>query len=624
LKSIDVFVADIESAIESQTDNHPGLGEKHIMTASWLRRFGMVLLVIAMQSAMAGSADPAKVLRYVIPATESGFDPAIGRDLYSAQITQSIFETLFTYDYLARPAKLVPLTAAALPEISTDGKTYTIYLKHGIYFTPDVAFNGKRRELTMADYVYSFKRLLDPKLASPQSWLLDGKVVGLDELAQRAKKTGHFDYDVNVPGLELLDRYTLRIRLKQPDFNLGMILAHDPTAAVAREVVEKYQDAQGQVMDHPVGTGPYRLTHWVRGSRMVLEANPDYRDTTWDFQPGSDPEDQTIVAQMKGKKLPRIGRIDISVMVEDQSRWLAFQKDELDLFQLEGPLAPQAIQNGKLKPELQKKGIQLSRIVDPEITYYYFNMQDPVLGGLSKEKIALRRAIAMAHNVDEEIKIIWNGEAVALQYPIPPGVVGYDPNYRSSIQYDPAAANALLDKFGYKKGADGWRRLPDGKPLKIRYSARADSNGQQQAEMWKKTFDSIGIRMEGDLQPFQDMLKAEKQCKLQMRTSPWIADYPDGDNFMQLFYGPNIGQNNNGCVKIDAYDALYRQTQKMQAGPERDVLYHKMARIMEVYSAYRIGYARYRNMLAQPRVIGYKKHPILHAEWMYFDIDKSK
>jgi ABC-type transport system substrate-binding protein len=228
----------------------------------------------------------------------------------------------------------------------------------------------------------------------------------------------------------------------------------------------------------------------------------------------------------------------------------------------------------------------------------------------------------MAYNPQEEINIVWNGDAVPLEYPIPPGIVGHDPNYRSTIRHDVAAANALLDKFAYKRGPDGWRTLPDGKPLTIRYSARSESSGMQMSQAWKKAYDSIGIRMEGDLRPFPELLKAEKQCELQSRTSPWIADYPDGDNFMQLYYGPNTGQSNNGCSMIPAYDELYKQTQQLPAGPERDALYHKMARIMEVYSAQRLGYSRYRNMLAQPRIIGFKKHPILSCEWMYFDIEK--
>ncbi|MDE2428945.1 MAG: ABC transporter substrate-binding protein [Burkholderiales bacterium] len=569
-------------------------------------------------------ADPGKVLRTVFPVAETGFDPAAARDLYSNAINEVIFDRLYTYDYLASPAKVVPETAEAMPEITDEGKTYTIRLKKGIYFTPDAAFNGKKRELTVEDYVYSFKRLMDPKIASTHTWLLDGKIVGLNQVVERAKKTGKFDYSAKVPGLEVVDHYTLRIHLTRPDFNFPMILAYTPMSAMAHEVVDKYQDLQGQVMANPVGTGPYILTEWVRGSKMVLDANPNFRKVIWDAQPSADPDDQKIVAAMKGKRMPQIGHIIVNVMLEDQSRLLAFQKDETDLFQLYGGLAPQVLNGGKLKPEYVKKGVQISRIVDPEQSMYYWNMQDPVFGGFSKEKIALRRAMAMAHNVKEEIRIVDNGQAIPLEYPIPPGVVGYDPDYKSSIRYNPAAANALLDKFGYKKGADGYRTLPDGSPLTVTYTAQTDSRGHLQAEVWKKTYDSIGIRMKDDIRPFSEILKAEKQCQLTTRNSPWIADYPDGDNFMQLFYGKNIHQNNNGCVEIPEYDKLYEQSQKLPDGPERNLLYHKMARIMEVYSAQRLGFARYRIMLAQPRVIGYKKHPILHTEWMFIDIDKNK
>jgi oligopeptide transport system substrate-binding protein len=587
-------------------------------------RRAVLLLCLLANMAVALAADPAKVLRYVFPAAETGFDPVAVHDLYSAQVLQSVFETLYTYDYLARPAKLVPLTAEALPEISDGGKTYTIRLKKGIFFAADAAFNGQRRELVMADYAYALKRLMDPKLRSAWSWLLEGKVVGLDALAAQAKKSGRFDYDAPLAGIEVLDRYTLRIRLNTPDYNLGQILAHDPTSGIAREVIEKYRDANGHAMANPVGTGPYLLASWKRGARIVLQANPDFRGFIWDFQAGSDPEDKAIVAAMKGKRMPQIGRVEISVIPEGQSRWLAFQNNEIDLFNLDGPLAPRALDGGRLLPELANRGVTLSRIIEPELSQYYFNMQNPLLGGLSKEKIALRRAIAMAHNVQQEIAIVWNGQAIALDYPIPPGVVGHDPAYKSSVRYDPALANALLDKFGYRKGTDGYRNLPDGKPLTVRFSVGPDSTGQQQAEMWKKTFDSIGIRMDSDKRPFPEMLKAEKQCQLMMRTSAWIADYPDGDNFMQLFYGPNIGQSNNGCMKIPQFDTLYERSQKLPAGAERDALYRQMARVLEVYAPLRIGYARYRNMLAQPRVIGYKKHPIMHSEWIYFDLAPGK
>ena len=584
-----------------------------------LARTGAIVAIAATSTAAYAAADPSKVLRHVFPAAETGFDPAGVQDLYSATIEQMLFETLLTYDYLARPAKLVPLTAEALPEVTDNGKTYTVRVRKGIYFIDDPVFKGRKRELTAADYAYALKRLIDPKLRSPWAWLVEDKIVGLDAVAEAAKKTGKFDYDAKVEGLETPDRYTLRIRLKDTDYNLPYILAHEPTSAVAREVIDTYRDESGRAMANPVGTGPYRLKQWLRSSKIVLDANPDYRGFTWDFK-SDDPEDQPLIAQMKGKQMPLVGRIEVSIIEEDQARLLAFQNGELDLMDLGGPLAPNVLDGGKLKPEFVKKGVQLSRIVDPSTIYVYWNMQDPIVGGFEKEKIALRRAMAMAYNVDDEINVVRNGQAVALEYPIPPGVVGHDPHYRSPVRYDPVLANKLLDYFGYKKGADGWRNLPDGKPFTIRYASRPDSLGRQLDELWKKALDSIGVRMDVQKDKFPELLKLERQCKLMMRTASWIADYPDADNFMQLLYGKNIGQNNNGCAKIPEYDKLYEQSIRMPDSPERNRLYHDMARIIEVYAPWRLDTATYRNMLIQPRVQGYKKHPILHAEWAYIDV----
>jgi oligopeptide transport system substrate-binding protein len=581
------------------------------------------LAFCAAQASLA--ADPAKVIRHVFPAAETGFDPAGGQDLYSGTIEQAIYDRLLTYDYLARPSKIVAGAAEALPQVADDGKTYTFKIRKGIYFTPDPVFSGRKRELVAEDFAYSLKRLIDPKIRSPWAWLVEGKIVGLDDLAAAATKTGKFDYDKKIPGLEAVDRYTLRIRLNQTDYNLPFVLAHEPTSAVAREVIEKYADESGRAMSNPVGTGAYMLKEWVRASKIVLEANPGYRGFVWDFEPGSDPEDRRLVREMKGKKMPQVGRIEISIIEEDQARLLAFEKGEIDIMNMEGPLAPNVLDGDKLKPEFVKRGVKLSRFVDPEITYAFWNMQDPVVGGLAKEKIALRRALGMAFNIEDEIRIVRNGQAIEAQYPIPPGVVGHDPNYRTSIRYDPVGANALLDRFGYKKGPDGFRTLPDGKPLLIKYTSRPDTLGRQQDELWAKAFSLLGIRMEVVKMRFPDQIKAEKECKIMMRTASWIADYPDADNFMQLLYSKNIHQNNNACATIPEYDKLYEQTIRLPASsPERDRLYHQMAKIIETYAPWRLDISRYRNMLTQPQVLGYKKHPILHAEWQYIDVRTGK
>ncbi len=597
------------------------------MTRSHRFRFSLALVTAtamwAAPVAAAGSADMSKVIRHVFPAAETGFDPAAAQDLYSGTIEQAVFETLLTYDYLARPAKVVPLTAEAMPAITDDGKTYTIKLRKGIYFTPDPAFKGKKRELIAEDYAYSLKRLIDPRVHSPWAWLVEGKIVGLDALAEAAKKSGKFDYAAKIAGLETPDRYTLRIRLNDTDYNLPYVLAHEPTSAVAHEVITSYADEAGRAMSNPIGTGPYILKEWVRSSKIVLEANPDFRGLTWDFK-SNDPVDVKLIAEMKGKKMPQVGRIEVSIIEEDQARLLAFQNGEIDLMNMEGPLAPNVMDGDKLRPDLAMKGVKLSRIVDPEISYAYWNLQDPVVGGLEKENIALRRAMAMSYNTAEEIRVIRNGQAIEAEFPIPPGVVGYDPAYKSSVRYDPAAANALLDRFGYKKGADGWRTRPDGKPLTIVYASRPDTLGRQQDEMWKKSLDSIAIRMEVKKDKFPELLKLERQCKLMMRTASWIADYPDADNFMQLLYGKNIGQNNNACAKIPEYDKLYEQSIRMPDSPERNRIYHEMAKLIEAYAPWRLNISRYRNMLMQPRVLGFKKHPILHSEWKYIDVEGTK
>ena len=587
-----------------------------------VRRPALAALALASLLAcvpVSAAPDMNKVVREVFPVAETGFDPAAVHDLYSGTVIQGIFETLYTYDYLARPAKVVPQLADGMPQIADEGRTWTVKLKKGVHYADDPVFGGRKREAVAADVIYSLKRLIDPKLRSPWAFLVEGKFVGLDELADEAKKTGRFDYDRKIAGMEAVDRHTLRFRLKSTDYNLPYVLAHEPTSVVAREVIEKYAEVDGRAQANPVGTGPYRLVRWVRSSKIFLEANPNYRGSTWNFT-STDPADATVVREMKGKPMPAIGRVEISIIEEDQARLLAFEGGEVDLMNMEGPLAPRVLDGAKLRPDLAAKGVKLSRIIDPEVSYTYWNLMDPVVGGLSKEKVALRRAMAMSYSVAEEIKVVRNGQAIEAVYPIPPGVVGHDPAWKPGVVHDPAGANALLDKFGYRRGADGWRTLPDGKPLVVRLSSRPDSLGRQQDELWKKSLDGIGVRMEVHKDKFPELLKAEKQCKLMMRVAAWIADYPDGDNFMQLLYGPNIYQSNNACAKIPEYDRLYERTQKMPPGPERDALYREMTRLIEGYAPWRLTITRDRNMLVGPRVAGYKRHPILHAHWQYLDV----
>jgi ABC-type transport system substrate-binding protein len=577
-------------------------------------------LVTLLIAASALAADPAKVLRIAFPVAETGFDPVRVSDLYSNIVNEAIFERLLTYDYLARPAKLVPMTAESMPEVSDGGRTYILHLRRGIYFAPDPAFKGQRRELTAEDYVYSFKRFADPANRAPYGFMVQGKIVGLDEQTEAAKKSGKFDYDATIPGLVALDKYTLRFKLTSADFLFPYTLAHVPFCAVAREVVEAYGN---DVQAHPVGTGPYALKEWRRAAKITLEANPNYRDVTWDFQPDGESSDQAVAAAMKGKKIPQIGRVEISIIEESQSRWLAFERKELDYMALPATFVGQALdESNNLKPKWVEQGVSLFRAVDPSVGYTFFNFRDPLVGGFAKEKIALRRAIIMAYDLPAEIRVIAKNQEIQAQMPIPPGVVGFDASYRSVNQYDPVLANKLLDYFGYKKGSDGYRTLPDGKPLTIRQATGTAAIDREYSELWKRSMDAIGIRMLFEPGKFSDTLKAAKACHVMMWQASWTADYPDGDNFMQLLYGPNTGESNNGCYESKAYDELYEKSLTLPpSSVARNHLFIDMSRQMEVDGAWNLHSSPIRNQLIRPWVKGYKKHPILQAEFVYMDLD---
>jgi ABC-type transport system substrate-binding protein len=238
------------------------------------------------------------------------------------------------------------------------------------------------------------------------------------------------------------------------------------------------------------------------------------------------------------------------------------------------------------------------------------------------EKIALRSAIIMGYDIDQEIRVIARNQEIQAQMPIPYGVVGYDPGYRNVNQYDPPLANKLLDYFGYRKGPDGYRMLPDGKPLVLRQATGTAAIDREYSELWKKSMDAIGIRIQFEPGKFSDTLKAAKACQVMMWQAAWTADYPDGDNFMQLLYGPNTGESNNGCYESKAYDALYEKSLALPTDSvERNHLFIDMTRQMEVDGAWSLQSSPIRNQLIRPWVKGYKKHPILQAEFVYLDID---
>jgi ABC-type transport system substrate-binding protein len=568
---------------------------------------------------------PQKVLRYAFPTSETGFDPAQISDLYSRTVTPHIFEAPYAYDPLARPVKIRPLTAAALPEVSEDFRVWTVRLSPGIVFADDPAFKGAKRELVAADYVYSFKRIFDPAWKSPAySTLKDEGIVGLEELRQRgiaAKQP--FDYDRAIEGLVALDRHTLRIRLAEPRPRFMYTLASsDIFGAVAREVVEAYGE---RIMEHPVGTGPFRLVQWRRSSLIVLERNPGFRAMTFDAEPGGDDaKGQAILARFKGRTLPMIDRVEIGIIDEGQPRWLAFLNAQHDLLQVVPiEFAELAVPGGKLAPNLAKRGIGMQRQVQPDTTLTIYNMEDPVVGGYTPEKVALRRALNLAYDVEREIAVVRHGQAVPAQACVPPHTLGYDPDYRSeNSEFDLGRAKALLDLYGYlDRDGDGWREMPDGRPLAIELSSPPDQVYRLLAEVRKKSMDAIGVRLSVRIGNWAEQLKAARAGNFMVWTVGSTAATPDGQGALERDYGPASGGANLARFKLPAFDRIYERMKGLPDGPERQRLFTQANNLLVAYAPYKVHLHRIVTDLWQPWLVGYRRPLFWQEFWHYVDID---
>ena len=575
--------------------------------------------------AHAQAAGAPKVLSYAFEVAETGFDPAQITDRYSRIVTAHLFEGLYEYDHLARPYLIRPNTAAALPEHSPDYTVFTIRLQPGIRFHDDSAFKGQPRELVAADYVYAFKRIADPRWKS-QLWatLSEQRFVGLAALREATvKDKTPFDYDRPIDGLRALDRYTIQFRFEAPNPRFLQTLADGSLyGAVAREVVEAYGD---KVMEKPVGTGPFRLAEWRRSSRIVLEQHPGYRERVYDARPNADDaEGQALLAKFKGRRLPMIDRVEISIIEEEQPRWLSFLNGQLDVLEpLPFPFVDIAAPNGKLAPNLSKRGMRLSRSLASDIALTLFNMDDPVVGGYTPERVALRRAIGLAFNVDQEIRLFWRGQAVPAQSTFTPHTYGYDPGLVSDNgQYSLPRAKALLDLAGYvDRDGDGWREQPDGTPLVLQWATTPDQRARSRDELRRKDMNALGIRVNFVTAKWPENLKNARAGKVMVWNLGYSSAAPDGEP--ALYRGASIhkGGQNLSRFSLPAYDRAFEQVRSMPDGPDREALFRQANRLLLAYAPYKFQVHRILNDIAQPWLIGYRRPPFWLTWWQHIHID---
>src|SRR4029079_9685438 len=236
---------------------------------------------------------------------------------------------------------------------------------------------------------------------------------------------------------------------------------------------------------------------------------------------------------------------------------------------------------GKLAPNLAKRGMQVRPDDIAWITYTTFNMTDPVLGGYTPEKVALRRAISLAYPVHEEIAILNKNQALKVDSPIAPGMAGYTPETSPTLEYNPAKAKALLDMFGYvDRDGDGWRDMPDGTPLTFDMASTPLQSERQRNTLWSRALKDIGIRATfNKIEKLPELRKQAQLGKVQSFSYGWIADYPDGENFLQLFWSKSIGGANYSMFSLPEYDQLYEKVKTMPDSPERPALYRQMVHL---------------------------------------------
>ncbi len=545
-------------------------------------------------------------------ANVKGLDPINANDLYSSMVIQNIYEGLLDYHYLKRPYELKPLLAEEMPTVSPDGLTYTFKIRKGVRFHDNPAFpDGKGREITAEDFIYSWKRLADPRNASEGYWIFEDKIKGLTEWVNAIKnKTG--DFDAPIEGLQAPDKHTLVIKLTQPYYQLQYVLAMPFAVVVPKEAVEKYG---AEFLNNPVGTGPFMLekpSDWIRNSKITLKRNPNWRGETYPTE-GEPGDKEAGLLEDAGKPLQIADQLVFIELTEDQPRWQNFMKGNLEWVEIPNDNFDSAVKNDKIVPELAAKGIKLQISSAIEVVYTAFNMNDPILG---KNK-DLRRAFALASNIPVRIQRFYNGRALQAQGPIPPGLDGYDPDFKNPWgQFDREKAKEYLAKAGFPEG----KGLPE-----FTYETLADSKSRQITEFEVQNWAAMGIKMKISTNTWPQFQEKIKNGQAQIFGLAWGADYPDAQNFLQLFYSKNVspGPNDSG-YKNPEYDKLYEASLKLPPGKERTELYKKMRDILIEDMPWIFGLHRLNYRLTHGWLRNFKYNEMTYGIYKYVRVDPKK
>ncbi len=562
-----------------------------------------------------------------------GFDPTRAGDFATALAVSRVYEGLLQYAYLDRPYRLEPLLAVAMPDVSADGLAYTFRIRRGIYFQDDPCFaasGGKGRELTARDFVYSILRVADPKTGSTGYWAFQDRIAGLDEFRATAGGDEPTDYDRPVAGLRAADSHTLEIVLKRPYPQVLWVLTMPYAFAVPREAVEYYGR---DFVNHPVGTGPFVLASWQRNYRIEYARNPKWgapgrreiypqtsvlgtsRSTSigTGLPPAASAEDREAgLLADAGRPLPLLDRIVDYVIADDTTKWMLFMDGRLDRFGAVSRDNWEAVMTSdlRLNRELEARGIRMMSRPTLEIYYLGFNMDDPVVGPNRR----LRQALTCAFDTESWVRF-HHRQVIRPVSPIPPGLAGSETD-ADRFPFDLERARALLAEAGYPGGVDPktGRRLQ----LTLELASADSAELRQSTELLADFLDRIGVVLRPSYNNKPAFFDKVERRQAQMFRLSWSADYPDAQNFLQLFYGPNASPGpNRANYSNPEFDQLYERARLLPDAPERTALYRRMAAMVvedcpwiftHLPLAYGLQQARVRNVKLHDFPFGMEKY----------------
>lgn len=558
-----------------------------------------------------------KILEIGAVAVAGSTDPNDLGSMYDLDIANLVYDTLYEYEYLARPFKLKPAMTEAMPEVSKDGLTYTFKITPGQMYIDDKCFeksDGKGRDAEARDFITNLYRKADLSSKSQNWWLVSGLIEGLDGLRKKYKGKA-FDYDSKIPGLVALDKYTVQMKLIKPFPQIMWVLAMPGLSPYPLECAQYYGEDFG---NHPVGTGPFKLESWQRNAKYTLVRNEKYRQDTYPSE-GTDEDRARGLLKDSGKRLPFADKVIVHEFTQRQPYWLQFRAGKFawgrvpnefvnDVFKIRGQEENTKIWekdgNGQrvLTDDYSKYSYYPLALLD--FIYRGFNYEDPIVGG-EKGKL-LRQAISLAHNIEDENDKFYNGLNKIYSGVIPPGVGGFDPDVPNPYKGpDLKRAKELLAKAGYPGG----KGLPE-----LQLCGAENASTMEQAANFIRNAKKIGVTINYQAMRFAELSKKLKQKRCQMMGLAWGGDWPDAQNFIQLMYGPNASPgSNNTNYNNPAVNKIYDKASIMADSPERNALYQQMNRLVIEDVPFMGSMARTRDYLIPADTSNFKPEEMIHT-----------